>query len=144
VVFDFAWLRQHINAQLAPDVARLYRKGVPYRQLFSINYGIVDYIEWEQHQLNTVQFPNPILYTYLKSNRFSAERELRVSLSAFGMGKLTFANQNIDLPISLQAPCNFRAGLAENGIRSIEISTDCDVKWLETELEKLRIHRAPD
>lgn len=61
VVFDFAWLRQHINTQLAPGVAKLYWKGVPCRQIFSINYGIVDYVDWDQHQLNAEQLPNPIL-----------------------------------------------------------------------------------
>lgn len=143
VVFDFAWLRQHINAQLAPDVAKLYWQGVPCRQIFSINYGIVDYVDWDQHQLNAEHLPNPILYTYLKAVRFSAERELRVSLSTIGMGKLAFGDQVMDLPTSLQAPCDFRAGLAEGGVRSIEIGPDCDVTWLEAELAKLGIGRAP-
>lgn len=143
VVLDFAWLRQHINAQLAPDVAKLYWQGEPCRQIFSINYGIVDYVDWDQHQLNAEHLPNPILYTYLKAVRFSAERELRVSLSAIGMGKLAFGGQVMDLPTSLQAPCDFRAGLAEGGVRSIEIGPDCDATWLEAELAKLGIGRAP-
>ncbi len=143
VVFDFAWLRQHINAQLAPDVAKLYWQGVRCRQIFSINYGIVDYVDWDQHQFNAEHLPNPILYTYLKAVHFSAERELRVSLSAIGMGKLAFGDQVMDLPTSLQAPCDFRAGLAEGGLRSIEIGPDCDVTWLEAELAKLGIGSAP-
>lgn len=143
VVLDFAWLRQHLNAQFASDSTKLYYHCVPCRQIFSINYGIVDYVDWDQHQLNTEHLPNPILCTYLKAARFSAERELRVSLSAIGIGKLAFGSQEMDLPTSLQAPCDFRAGLAKGGIRSIEIGPDCDVTWLEAELAKLGIGRAP-
>lgn len=143
VVIDFAWLRQHINAQLAPDMAKLYWRGVLCRQIFSINYGIVDYVDWDQYQLNIKHLPNPILYTYLKDAvRFGAERELRVSLSAIGMGKLALGGQVMDLPTSMQVTCDFRAGLAEGGVRSIEIGPDCDVTWLETELAKLGISRA--
>ena len=58
------------------------------------------------------------------------------------MGKLAFGGQVMDLPTSLQAPCDFRAGLAENGVRLIEIGPDCDVTWLEAELAKLGIGRA--
>lgn len=47
VIFDFAWLRQHINAQLAPGMAKLYWQGIPCHQIFSINYGMVDYVEWD-------------------------------------------------------------------------------------------------
>lgn len=65
-----------------------------------------------------------------------------MSLSAIGMGKLAFGGQVMDLPTSLQAPCDFRAGLAENGVRLIEIGPDCDVTWLEAELAKLGIGRA--
>jgi hypothetical protein len=141
VVFDFAWLREHLNAQIASDSAHLYWQGVTCRQIFSINYGIVDYVDWHQHQLNTEHLPNPILYSYLKAARFSAERELRVSLSAIGIGNLAFGDQVIDLPTSLQASCDFRAGMAIGGIRSIEIGPDCDVVWLEAELAKLGIRR---
>jgi hypothetical protein len=143
VVLDFVWLRQHLNAQFASDSTKLYYQGEPCRQIFSINYGIVDYVDWDQHQLNTEHLPNPILYTYLKAARFSAERELLVSLSDIGIGKLAFGNQVMGLPTSVQAPCDFRAGLAKGGVRSIETGPDCDVTWLEAELAKLGIVRAP-
>jgi hypothetical protein len=143
VVLDFTWLRQHLNAQFASDSTKLYYQGVPCRQIFSINYGIVDYVDWSQHQLNTEHLPNPILYTYLKAACYSAERELRVSLSAIGIGKLALGSQEMDLPTSLKAPCDFRVGLAKGGVRSIETGPDCDVTWLEYELAKLGIGRAP-
>ena len=143
MILDFAWLRQHINAQIGADSAMLYWQGIPCRQIFSVNYGIVDYVDWDLHQINTEYLPNPILYTYLKAARFSAEHELRVSLSTIGMGKLALDGQVMDLPTSLQAPCDFRAGLAEGGVRSIEFGPDCDVTWLKAELAKLRIGCGP-
>lgn len=143
VVLDFAWLRQHLNTQFASDSTMLYLHGVPCHQIFSINYGIVDYVDWDQHQLNVEYLPNPIHYTYLKAARFSAERELRVSLSANILGKLAFDGQVIDLPASLHAPCDFKAGIASGGIRSIEIGPDCDVTRLEAEMAKLGIGQAP-
>jgi hypothetical protein len=142
VVLDFAWLRQHMNAQIGSESAELYWQGVACRQIFSINYGMVDYVDWDQHRLNTEHLPNPILYTYLKSVHYSAERELRVSLSAIGMGRLAFGGHVMHLPTSLQAQCNFRAGMVEGGIRSIETGPDCDVAWLEAELAKLGIDLA--
>lgn len=57
--------------------------------------------------------------------------------------ELVFGGQVMDLPTSLQAPRDFRAGVAESGVRSIEIGPDCDVTWLEAELAKLGTGRAP-
>jgi hypothetical protein len=143
VVFDFAWLRQHLNAQIAPGAARLVWGDVPCRQIFSINYGIVDYVDHNLHRLNAEQLPNPILYTYLKAERFRAEHELRVSLSTIGMGKLAFGGQITDLPLSLQMQFDFRTAIAEGGIVLIETGPDCDQAWLEAELTKLGIGRVP-
>jgi hypothetical protein len=143
VVFDFAWLRQHLNAQIAPGTAQLVWDDVQCRQIFSINYGIVDYVDHDFYRLNVKQLPNPILYTYLKSERFRAEHELRVSLSAIGMGRLAFGGQIIELPPSLRMQFDFRAAIAEGGIVSIETAPDCDHAWFETELAQLGIGRAP-
>jgi hypothetical protein len=142
VIFDFAWLRQHLNAQLTPGVAQLMWQDVPCRQIFSINYGIVDYVDHNEHRLDADQLPNPTLYSYLKAERFRAEHELRVTLGAIGIGKLAFGGQVMDLPPSLLMAFDFRAAIAEGGIVSFEIGPDCDEAWLEAELEKLRIGRA--
>lgn len=66
-----------------------------------------------------------------------------MSLSAIGMGTLAFGDQVMDLPTSLQAPCDFRAALAEGGVRSIEFAPDCNVTRLKAELAKLGIGHAP-
>jgi hypothetical protein len=59
------------------------------------------------------------------------------------MGKLALGGKVLDLPTDLQAPCDFRAGVTRGGIRSLETGPDCDVAWLESELSKLGIARAP-
>ncbi|WP_213767821.1 hypothetical protein [Caballeronia sp. dw_19] len=141
VVFDFAWLRQHLNAQLAPG-AKLDWQGVVCRQIFSINYGIVDYVDWDEHRLNAEYLPNPILYSYIKAKRFRAERELRITLSAIGMGKLAIGGQVMqDLPHSLHMAFDFPAALAAGGIISFDLGPDCDEAWLETELARFGIER---
>lgn len=110
-VFDSDWLRQSLNAQIAPGTARLVWGDGSCRQIFSINYGIVEYVDHDLHRLNAEQLPNPVLYTYLKAGRFRAERELRVTLSAIGMGKLVFGGQIMDLPSSRQMQFDFRTAI---------------------------------
>lgn len=144
VVFEFDWLRRHLNAQLAPGVGKLLMMGVQCRQIFSINYGIVEYIDWDRHRLNIEHLPNPVLYNYLKAERFRAEHELRVSLSAIGIGKLFLGSQAMHLPPGLQLQFDFRTAMAEGGVRSIEVGPDCDPAWLEAELTKFQIGRAKD
>jgi hypothetical protein len=47
----------------------------------------VKYIEHSTQELITTRFPNPIQYTFLKDKqKYQDERELRVSLSALGIG----------------------------------------------------------
>jgi len=137
LVFDFTWLRQHLNAQLALGTGRLMLGDVTLRQIFSINYGIVDYVDTDQHRLNIEQLPNPILYSYLKAERFRAEHELRVLLSAIGMGKLSMDGEIIELPPNLHMEFDFRAAIAEGGIVSVDTGPDCDLAWVEAELHKL-------
>lgn len=141
VVFDFAWLRQHLNAQLAAGT--LMCGDIPCRQIFSINYGIVDYVDHDQHRLNADQLPNPILYSYLKAERFKAEHELRVTLSAIGIGQFVLGGQPKELSPSLPMVFDFGAAIAEGGIVSFETGPDCDRPWLEAELAKLEIGRDP-
>jgi hypothetical protein len=137
VVLTFGWLRQHLNAQLA--AGRLVWGNIDCRQIFSINYGIVDYVEHASHRLNEEHLPNPILYSYLKDERFRAEHELRVTLSTLGVGRLAFGGRIQDLPRSFEMAFDFHAAIAEGGIVSFECGADCDRAWLDAELAKLSI-----
>jgi hypothetical protein len=140
IVINFGKLRTSINRMLQPGNAVLEYNGNRCRQIFSINYGLVEYVEWETHQANTKRRPNPIQYTYLKDKKYSDERELRISLSAIGIGQFALKDgRMIQFPTSLKLSFDFRAAIADQTIQQILCAPDCDSGFLETELNKLRI-----
>ena len=76
-----------LNKTIKPGNTVLEYNGKTCRQIFSINYGIVSYIDWNEYKTNKDRLPNPIEYTYLKDREnFSKEKEFRISLSAIGIG----------------------------------------------------------
>ena len=141
IVFDFNKLRSTLNWTLQPGNAALEYNGKRCRQIFCLNYGIIEYVEWDRHQANAAHLPNPIKYTYLKSkDNCSEEKELRVSLSAPGIGKFALSDgSTMDFPASLQVAFDFRAAIADGTIRQILCAPDCDSSFLHTELDKLHI-----
>ncbi|MCD6366815.1 MAG: DUF2971 domain-containing protein [Bacteroidales bacterium] len=141
IVFDFGKLRERLNQTLQPGNAVLEYQGNRCRQIFSLNYGIVEYVERDTHQANTKHLPNPIEYTYLKDkNNFSAEKELRISLSTLGIGQFALNNgSTIQFPDNLQLSFDFRAAISDQTIQQILYAPDCDSGFLQSELHKLRI-----
>ena len=141
VVFEFGKLRSTLNQTLQPGDAALEYNGNKCHQIFSVNYGIVDYIEWDVYQVNIEHLPNPIRYTYLKDKkRFSKEKELRISLSALGIGQLVLRDgSTIQFPPSLQLAFDFKAAIADGTIQQILYAPDSDSDFLQAELDKLRI-----
>jgi hypothetical protein len=141
IVFDFGKMRKRLNQTLHPGNAALEYNGNRCHQIFSLNYGIVEYVEWETHQANTKHLPNPIKYTYLKDKKtFSAEKELRISLSAPGIGQFALNDgSTIQFPARLQLSFDFRAAIADRTIQQILYGPDCDSDFLQAELCKLRI-----
>ena len=126
IVFEFGKLRATLNQTLQRC-----------HQSFSVNYGIVEYVEWDTHQANTKRFPNPIKYTYLKDKKkFSEEKEFRISLSALGIGQF---DSTMLFPSSLGLVFNFRAAIADRTIQQILYAPDSDSDFLQTELQKLHI-----
>jgi len=141
--FDFDKLRARLNDSLDPEKCRLQAHGVPCVQIFSLNYGMVDYVDRASHRENDVQLPNPIRYAYLKDASFAPERELRISLSALGMGKLVLADgTEMVFSDSLQVQFDYRAAFANGKIRQIVASPETDVAYLRAELSKLNIGTA--
>jgi hypothetical protein len=144
VIFDFCKLRATLNRNFEPGNSRLIYNGVPCYQIFSVNYGVVDYIEWDLHLGNAARLQNPIKYTYWKSAKFRDENEFRISLSAAGIGKFALDDGNIiDFPASLQAPLDFRMAITDGTIKQILAAPNCDTAFLQNELEKLGIMPAP-
>ncbi|MCK4396638.1 hypothetical protein KAW96_08605 [candidate division WOR-3 bacterium] len=140
IVFGFGRLRATINRTLQPGNAALEYNGSRCKQMFSVNYGIVEYVEWKNHQENTEYLPNPIKYTYLKDKKYANEKELRISLSTLGMGHFTLEDgSTMQFPASLQLFFDFRSAIADQTIQKILCTPDYDSDFLQAELHKLRI-----
>ncbi|MEE8483198.1 MAG: DUF2971 domain-containing protein [Nitrospinota bacterium] len=140
VVFGFGKLRAVLNHTLQPGNAALEYNGNRCHQIFSVNYGIVEYVEWDKHQTDTARLPNPIKYTYLKDKEFSEEKELRISLSAIGIGQFGLKDgSTMQFPSSLQLSFDFRAAIAKHTVQQILCAPDSDSDFLQAELCKLRI-----
>jgi len=136
---DFEKVRERLNAGLAGDAALMYG-GLQCHQIFSINYGQVTYVDRESHRANTERAPNPIEYAYLKDGRFADERELRVTLSAIGIGRFLLANgQEIDFPPALSLAFDFRGAIADGTIIQVLTGPTTNVEHLAAELAKLGI-----
>ncbi|MVF22777.1 hypothetical protein EVC37_14310 [Methylocaldum sp. BRCS4] len=144
VVFEFGKLRAMLNRALNPEGAVLLYEGNPCRQIFSVNYGLVSYVDWDTHQTNETYLSNPILYTYIKdADRFSEEKELRISFSAIGIGHFALKDGTfIHFPPSLQLEFDFREAIAGAAIREILLAPEADSGFLMHELSKLRIEPA--
>lgn len=140
LVFVFSKLRAMLNKTLQPGNSALEYNGMQCRQIFNLNYGSVEYVEWGSHQANHPLLPNPLTYTYLKSTKFSEEKELRVSLSALGMGEFALKDGSImEFPPSLQLAFDFRTAIADGTLKQIFCGPNCDTDLLYAELGKLRI-----
>ena len=140
VVFEFGKLRSTINNTLRPGNAALEYNGNRCHQIFSVNYGLVEYIEWDSHQTNSERLANPITYTYLKDKqRFAEETELRISLSAPGIGQFALRDgSTMEFPSSLQLAFDFQAAIASSTIVQILHAPDADTDFLRSELQRLR------
>lgn len=145
VVFEFGKLRALLNSALSPAGAVLLCEGNPCRQIFSVNYGLVRYVPLDTHRANEEYLSNPILYTYLKdSGRFREEQELRISLSALGIGHFALSDGSlIEFPRSLQLGFDFRNAIAGAAIREIQPAAEADSDFLKQELSKRGIEPAP-
>lgn len=136
--FEFGKLRARLNGALQPDKCMLQAEGKPCLQIFSVNYGMVDYVDRSTHRENAERLPNPIRYAYLKDSRFAPERELRVSLSALGMGEFAFDDDTtMRFSDSLQVQFDFRAAFADGTIKQIMRVPDTKRDFLKAELAKL-------
>ena len=136
VVFDFDKLRATLNRTMEFGAAALMYNGIRCRQFLSLNYGLVEYVDWERHRTD---ISRPIVYAHLKDRTlFGDERELRVTLSAIGMGKFVLADlTEIEFPTHLHFSFDFRAACADGAIQQILYGPDCDTEFLRAELRRL-------
>ena len=134
LVFDFGRLRARLNATLNPQTARLELNGVVCKQFLSVDYGLVRYVDWDRHRANEERLANPIEYTFLKATAFEREQELRIALSAIGIGRYVIGGKEIEFPTSIPAPFDFRQALNDGTVVRIELPADSD--FLSQELER--------
>jgi len=141
LVFEFSKLRATLNETLRPGNAVLECNGMQCHQIFSINYGIIEYVDWDVHEANEKRLPNPIIYTYLKDKtKFSEEKEFRISLSAMGMGEFVLKNgSKLLFPSSLHVPFLFKTAIGDGTLRPMLCAPDTDIDFLYSELSKLQI-----
>lgn len=140
----FGQLRARLKAFIDSEGVHVLQGDVICHQIFDINYGIVKYVDWDNHQANTERLPNPIEYTYMKAMRFSAERELRISLSTLGLGTFVLNDgRPLVFPPSTQVHFDFREALADGTIRRLLCVPETDATYLRAELEKRNIGPAP-
>lgn len=144
IVFQFGKLRTMLNSAINPDGTILLYEGRPCPQIFSVNYGLVNYVPCDTHRINGEYLSNPILYTYIKDgDRFREERELRISLSAIGIGHFALKDGSvIEFPTTLQLGFDFRNAIASGVIQEISLAPDAEPSFLIHELSKLRIEPA--
>lgn len=141
LVFYFDKLRATLNRTLQSGGAFLEYNGIRCRQIFDLNYGVVEYIEWANHRANETRLPNPIMYAYMKDRgQFAGERELRISLSALGIGKFVLDDlTEIAFPQHLHLGFDFRAAFADDTIREVICGPRCDEDFLRAELRRLGV-----
>jgi hypothetical protein len=138
--FEFGKLRAQLNETLKPDRCTLQAEGKPCLQIFSVNYGMVDYVDRITYRENAERLPNPIRYAYLKDSCYAPERELRVSLSALGMGEFVLSDGSpMAFSDSLQVQFDFRAAFADGTVKQIMLAPNSNLDFLRAELAKLRI-----
>ena len=141
--FDLEKLRRRLNGALSSEAA-LMCGDIRCRQIFSINYGEVAYVDRATHRGNLDRAANPLQYAYLKDRSYGEERELRVSLSALGMGRFVLADgREIQFPPSLQLGFDFREAFTDGTIAQVLMAPTTNEAGLVEALGRLGIGRAP-
>lgn len=137
VAFDFGKLRTTLNKTFELGNAALISGDVHCHQIFSINYGLVEYVDWQEYQANNERLPNPIQYIHFKDRSFASEKELRVSLSATGMGQFVLEDGGkFEFHPALPVSFDFKSAIGDGTIQQILQSPDCDPEFIQAELDK--------
>lgn len=132
VYFSFGKLRSYLNelyAAATPEV-----DGQAVSQIFSLNYGLVRYVDRHGHRENAELLANPIIYTFLKDLKYTDETELRIALSAIGLGTFQVNGNPARFPSNLQFPFDYVEALKRGAIQRLERSAGCDADWLRRAL----------
>lgn len=94
-------------------------------QILHLNYGIINYGDFVNDIISPEVRPNPIEYLYFKDDSYREKdgKELRISLSSIGMGKIQLADgQLFEFPESIAFEFNLNQALSCGAISHIEIA----------------------
>lgn len=137
--FDYEKLRGRLNRMMSVPSALMYG-DIQCRQIFSINYGKVLYVDRGAYNPIGDFFSNPIIYTYLKDKIYSDENEFRISLSAPGMGRPVLSDgQAMNFSPAMSVEFDFRKAIIDGIIIQILTTPKTNLEALNAELTKLRI-----
>ena len=138
MVFDFEKLRQYCNLIITHSATSW--GGVLAQQIFSINYGIVEYVDREMYIINQPRVANPIQYTYIKDKKYEHDKELRISLSALGVCHFALNDSEIlQFSQSLQVDFDFRKAFAEGIIKEVLLNPEnCDAALKNLLMEEMK------
>jgi hypothetical protein len=123
LIFQFKKLREILNHthQLSIENKTLQLNGELLCQIFSLNYGLVDYIEKSEIQINQ---PRAISYAYLKDKKWKDEKEVRISLSTLGFN-YCIHEKGIKFPDGLHFSFDFQSAFRDDTIvKAIGAGTD--------------------
>lgn len=147
IVFNFGKLRQTLNRTIGNEPGRsaLMVGDVRCKQVFYINYGLVEYVDKADVHLSSDRLPNPVIYSYLKDRAiYSGENEFRITLATLGIGGFALANgSEIVFPRSMRLDFDFHAALGSGAILRILVENDGVRSRLAKELATLRISTVP-
>ncbi len=116
LIFCLSKLKEYLNSQLARTT--IYIDTIEYHQIFNINYGVVSYVNWNNHTERRKYEPNPIQYTYIKDEKFSNEKEFRITLSTIALGNF----QGFKFPSSIGLEFDFHKAINSGVIRQFIVN----------------------
>jgi hypothetical protein len=142
IVFKFGKLRSMLNKIFRNDMTILEYKGKSLKNLFSLNYGLIEYIDWRKHKANKEYLQNPIIYTYFKDRKkYSIDKELRITLSYLPIGHPIIDGKKFIFPKHLHMYFDFGPAIGNGVLNRILHSSDCDTNFLHTELKRFSIFK---
>ncbi|HHU0004473.1 TPA: hypothetical protein ACT9MX_003047 [Legionella pneumophila] len=142
IIFDYTKLKTMLNAVMLSSNTRLLTNNIPCIQFFSINYGMIKYVNWQEAKNESEFLRNPIEYAYIKDLAFQEENEFRITLSALGLGNFTLNNGevlNFTQRPSLHLYFNYLAAAANGTIIGIQYSYNGKIENFQNLISDFRI-----
>lgn len=138
--FVYEKLRERLNATMSGPSTLMYG-DIQCHQIFSINYGKIVYVDRGVHNPIGDVFPNPIIYTYLKDREtYNKENELRISLSALGLGRPVLNDgQEMNFSPTLSVEFDFRKAIIDGTITQILTGPMTNLENLKAKFTELGI-----